>query len=404
MRLLRILTMDARNENISLLLQQYLKGELTEAQRLELDEWLNASEKNRAILEALSGNQLHAGLHEMAGIDTAQARQKIPASLFTDAVPQLVPPAQSRRMYTAWWAAAAVVLALSVTIYQLAGNKQQNKPVARQQDADSKQSVQQKGPVLTLSDGSVIALDNAGNGTLAQQGGTRVIKLANGQLAYKAGSASDTATLFNTIATPRGLQYQIVLPDGSKVWLNAASSLKYPTAFKGTREVTLTGEAYFEIAENAAMPFRVNAGAMQVQVLGTGFNVMAYDNEAAVAATLLEGKIAVNNNGERRQLKPGEQALLNKEGGMRVTQHANVSQVVAWKNNYLQFDDNELAYVMRQIERWYDVQVRYEGGVPNRKFGGKILLNSPLSDVLKALELSKVQCRLNNRTITISNN
>lgn len=396
--------MDARDEKISLLLQQYLKGELTEAQRVELEEWLNASAGNRAILDALTGDNLHTGLHEMAGIDTAQARQKIPSTLFTHAILQPAPPARSRKLYAAWWAAASVVLVLSVAIYQLAGNKQRERPVARQQDADSKQPVQHKGPVLTLSDGSVIELDNAGNGTLAQQGATRVIKLANGQLAYKAGNASDTATMYNTIATPRGLQYQIVLPDGSKVWLNAASSLRYPTAFKGTREVALTGEAYFEIAENAAMPFRVNAGAMQVEVLGTGFNVMAYENEASVAATLLEGKIAVNNKGERRQLKPGEQALLDKGGNMRVTQDVNVGQVIAWKNNYLQFDDNELAYVMRQIERWYDVQVWYEGGVPNRKFGGKISLSSPLSDVLKALELSKVKCTFNNRTITISNN
>jgi ferric-dicitrate binding protein FerR (iron transport regulator) len=395
--------MDAQFNNISLLLQLHLKGELTESQRQELEQWLNASAQNRALPESLSGDQLHAGLREMAGIDTAQARQQIPRSLFRAQEQPLPQITGRRKIHAGWWAAAAAVLVLSTAVYLFTADKQGQLPAGERQSQVATATAH-KGPVLTLSDGTVIALGEADNGTLAQQGGTRVIKLANGQLAYKAADTKGSGTFFNTIATPRGSKYVVLLPDGSKVWLNAASSLRYPTAFTHTREVTLTGEAYFDIAANTGLPFKVHAGAMQVQVLGTAFNVMAYDNEAAVAATLLEGRVAVGDKSTLRQLKPGEQALLQSNGTMQVTSQVNIHQVVAWKNNYLQFDETELAYVMRQIERWYDVAVRYEGGVPDRKFGGKILLSSPLSDVLKALELSKVHCRLDGRTIIITNN
>jgi ferric-dicitrate binding protein FerR (iron transport regulator) len=317
-------------------------------------------------------------------------------------------PISSRRQWWKYAAAAAILLAVGLGIYRFTADKPSPAIVARQTVTNSPTDIQPGGnkAMLTLADGSVVALNDVANGVLANQGGTNVVKLANGELAYESGNRQADAVLFNTIVTPRGGKYRLTLPDGSKVWMNAESTLRYPTAFNGdTREVSLTGEAYFEIAHNSAQPFHVQVRDIKVEVLGTHFDIMAYENEGVIATTLVEGSVRVSSSSQQLQLKPGQQALQDNNGaGMKIINEVDIQQVLAWKNDYFQLSGDRLDRLMRQLERWYDVSVVYNGPVPEKRFGGKILRSSPLSDVLKALELSEVKFRVEGKTITVINN
>lgn len=258
--------------------------------------------------------------------------------------------------------------------------------------------------VLTLADGTQITLDSTGNGAIASQGNVQVIKLDSGQLAYNATKGATGKELsYNTLVTPRGGQFRIILPDGTKVWLNAASSLRFPTAFSGSkREVQLTGEAYFEVAHNPQMPFKVSAKGMDVQVLGTHFNIMAYPDEANIETTLLEGAVRIGAGSHDVLLKPGQQAELNSKGAMSVYNNVDVEEVVAWKNGYFHFNHEPLEGMMRQIGRWYDAEISYEGNISDREFGGKIERGSDITEVLKILELSKVHFRIEGKKIIVT--
>jgi transmembrane sensor len=257
--------------------------------------------------------------------------------------------------------------------------------------------------ILVLADGSTIMLDSAGNVSIPVQGTTQVTKV-NGQVVYASSNAgTDSPTLlYNLLKTPRGGQYQLQLADGSKVWMNAGSSLYFPTSFPGKeRVVQLTGEAYFEIARDAQRPFRVQVNDMFVNVLGTHFNVMAYDNEAAASITLLEGAVQVERNNDHVNMHPGQQVQAGHDTRLRVLNNVDLEEAVAWKNGFLQSNHTSLAVLMRQIERWYNVDVVYEGKIPDRKFGGKIPRKSELKQVLKALELSKVYTKVEGNKIVV---
>jgi len=260
--------------------------------------------------------------------------------------------------------------------------------------------------VLTLGDGSTIVLDDAKNGALTQQGNTKVFKL-NGKLTYDPANTKNDQIFYNTISTPRGGQYQIELPDGSQVWLNAFSSLRFPTAFTGKeRRVEITGEVYFEVAKNPNMPFKVTIGtpsenASEIEVLGTRFNIMAYKDEAAVNTTLLEGSVKINQDSKAVLLKPGQQARLQ-DKSIKIIDHVDTEEAIAWKNGYFQFTSASLQQVMRQLARWYDVDISYEGNVPERRFGGKISRDNNASEVLKVLELSKVKFRIEDKKIIVT--
>lgn len=245
-----------------------------------------------------------------------------------------------------------------------------------------------KKAILTLSDGSRIILDDISNGTLAMQGNTTIRKSADGQVIYNA-TGVESEEAYNMISTPRGGEYQVILPDGSKVWLNSESSIYFPTTFEGAeRNVTLTGEAYFEIAKDPAKPFNVSANEVKVSVLGTHFNLMAYGDEASVKATLLEGSIKVSSGTSSALIKPGEQADIN-TGDLSVSQ-ANIEEAIAWKNGYFYFKNTDLRSFMRQLSRWYDVEVEYRGNVPETVFSGKMYRNVKASKLLDILSYFKV--------------
>jgi transmembrane sensor len=246
--------------------------------------------------------------------------------------------------------------------------------------------------VLTLAGGQKILLDSAATGVLAEQGNTHVQKLGDGKLAYEAGggAGATAAPLYNTLTTPRGGQYQLTLPDGTKVWLNAASSLTYPTVFTGgSRTVEMTGEAYFEVAHDKKRPFMVKAGGQTIEDIGTQFNVNAYTDEPAQVTTLLEGAVKVDGH----FLQPGEKATVTGGGVVDVTK-GDPEGAVAWKNGLFDFNDAGLQTVMRQLSRWYNVDVTYEGNIPTRQFQGMIGRSLTLNQVLKGLTKERVHYQI----------
>jgi transmembrane sensor len=256
--------------------------------------------------------------------------------------------------------------------------------------------------ILTLANGTNIILDSANDGTISQQGNTKIVKLNAGQLAYKADGKENNEVVYNTISTPRGGTYQVILPDETKVWLNASSSLRFPTVFTGKeRAVEISGEAYFEVTKNKLMPFKVSVNDMEIQVLGTHFNVMAYNDEQTIKTTLLEGAVKVNKADKTVFLNPGQQAkLTNENTDLKVINDVDTDEVVAWKNGRFQFNA-DLSTVMRQLSRWYNVEVSYTGSIPSDHFTGKISRNISLSKVLKILELSDVHFKIEGGKIIV---
>ena len=254
--------------------------------------------------------------------------------------------------------------------------------------------------ILTLADGSKISLDDAANGLLASQGDIAITKTENGEIVYEKNSSDKSKFLadrsvINTIQTPKGGKYQIRLPDGSKVWLNSASTLSYPTAFSGNeRKVQLKGEAYFEISPNKDIPFRVQSENQIVEVLGTHFNINSYSDEDYVKTTLLEGSVRVilnsvsNKVSNTKLLKPGEQSLTkSSQSGIKIM-NADTEKAIAWKNGYFRFRNTPIREIMREIERWYDVELVYEGKIPSDEFTGFISNDVKISAVLKIMEES----------------
>jgi len=310
-----------------------------------------------------------------------------------------------------WAAAAAVLILLSAGSYFLFDRKAPDVIAAKESGTKGVMNGIAPGrntATLTLADGSVVVLDSAENGTLTSQGDVKVIKISDGLLSFNAPSSNPKEAVYNTISTPRGGQYQIELADGTKVWLNAASSLKFPTAFIGNeRTVVMSGEGYFEVAKDKKMPFNVIANGIRIDVLGTHFNVNAYSDENTIATTLLEGSLKVTNQaiaGKRSQsliIKPGQQAKLTSEREIELVNDVDVEQAVAWKNGQFQFDNQDIGTIMRQVSRWYDVDVVYRGPVPQRFFTGKISRSSNASQVIRMLEYAGVNVSLVGKNIVV---
>lgn len=294
--------------------------------------------------------------------------------------------------------AASVLIAIGIGSLFLVQKKNQS-PVTVALKTTHDKEPGKTGAILTLSNGSKIVLDSVGNGLLANQNSTTVSK-KNGRLVYKAG---DNAQLvFNTMTTPRGRQFNLELSDGTKVWLNASSSITFPTSFETKeRKVVLTGEAYFEVAKDKARPFRVSVNGVNINVLGTHFNVNAYDDEENIKTTLLEGSVLITNKTEKIVLKPGQQAQKQKSGAIIVKDNVNLEEIVGWKNGVFYFENASLQTVLRQISRWYDVDVVFEKGVPARTFEGEIQRSLQLSQVLKILEKNKVHFKIEGNILRV---
>lgn len=299
------------------------------------------------------------------------------------------------------WAAAAAVIAAIGTLYWIYPS---SKPTENRQIATSVvvRDIQpaSQGAILTLGDGKQVTLDSLQKGVIANQGGTHV-SLMQGTIAYDDHRAEEIS--YNTLSTPKGRLFHLVLPDGSDVWLNAASAVTYPTSFSGKeRIVTLKGEAYFDIKPDAKRPFLVRlADNKEVKVLGTAFNINAYENERVIATTLINGSVQVNAGNNSSILKPGYQANMSyTTPGIQVNR-ADTSQVLAWKNGIFNFEGADIQAVMKQLERWYDIEVQYENGIPGIIFGGKMDRKLSLANIMRMLEISDVHCRLEGKKLII---
>ena len=314
-------------------------------------------------------------------------------------------PKKSSKRY---WIAAAAVLIFALSLIWVTSHNAHNAST----EIVKNSSLGIKGPVipgnnkatLTLSDGSSIDLTDSKKGLLSKQGSVAVGKSGEGEIVYDAqqGEAKSPVTLYNMISTPRGGQYQVVLSDGTKVWLNAASSIKFPTVFTGhERKVELTGEAYFEVAKNKDMPFKVAVDHMSVEVLGTHFNVDAYKDEEVIKTTLLEGAVKLVTGDRQAFLKPGQQGVLNQQQSFNI-RSVNTEEAVAWKNGYFIFNNENIQGIMRKISRWYDVEVVYKGKVDEQDFGGTVSRFDSVTDVLKSLELTgTVHFKMEGRRIIV---
>jgi len=299
-------------------------------------------------------------------------------------------------------AAAAAVLLIAMTAVFFYLNQKDNVAVSL---AKHDVNPGKNKALLTLADGRKISLSDALNGEVAKQAGVLISKNEKGQLIYQA-SGSEAGSgqhQYNTIEAPKGGQWQVILPDGSKVFLNALSSLKYPVSFsKRERRVELKGEAYFEISHNKNLPFRVIAQGQTVEVLGTHFNIMAYNDEPILKTTLLTGSVRVATASESLILKPGEQSQFSGDK-MKVVQNADLEDVMAWKNGYFKFDEN-LADVMAKVSRWYDVEVNYQlQPDPVFKYKGEISRNKNLSEILNMLEYTgNVHFKIEGRRVIVT--
>jgi transmembrane sensor len=258
--------------------------------------------------------------------------------------------------------------------------------------------------LLTLADGSTIILDSASNGLLATQGTTRISKKENGQLVYNSTKTDQALSLnqINMLSTPKGGQYQIILPDGSKVWLNSSSSIKYPATFaENERKVEVTGEVYFEVTKDKSKPFRVIFDETEVEVLGTSFNIMAYKDDTTSRTTLVEGAVSLTNKHSNKRLKPGQQASVSSSGNI-TTQVVDIEEAIAWKKGLFYFRNANIQQIMKKAARWYDIEIRYEGAVPVRQFTGKVSMDVNISELLQMLNYAGVKCRMEDKKIIIS--
>lgn len=302
---------------------------------------------------------------------------------------------------------AAIFLGILLisSLYYLYSN---SNTVTPQQNAIVVTSVDEIKPgsnkaILTLADGSTVVLDSSINGTLGTQGNTHIIKLGSGELRYKNGNAADaTAILYNTIATPRGGQYAIELADETKVWLNSSSSIRFPTDFRDSlREVEITGEAYFEVAHHPTKPFKVKVNDSYIRVLGTHFNVMAYNNESTINTTLLQGSLVTGNNKASRLLAPGNQSRISKEGAIEFVKNADTEEAVAWRSGKFLFNSSDMYNIMRQVERWYNVDVVFKENI-GLHFSGQLNRYAKVSELLRKLELTnEVHFEIENGKITV---
>lgn len=370
-------------KELAVLSQKYLAGAASEEEKDRLLQWYNAYDE-----QSLTAH-LTAAESETEAMMELRMRRRLHAATKPETAQKVVP---MRRFN--WKVAAAVLLLLSAGggFYWLQSGK---KPVL----AEKVVLIEPGGDkaTLTLADGTVVNLDSAGTGVLSVQGNSKVEKTTHGQIVYKHNDTTSIAVAYNVLRTPRGGQYKITLPDGTDVWLNANSSISYPTAFTGKeRNVSITGEAYFEVAGEANRPFTVKVNRMEVLVLGTHFNINAYADESSINTTLLEGAVLVRAGGDAgKLLLPGKQSRVNTAGDKVIdVRRVDVNNAIAWKNGYFSFDEADIPTVMRQLSRWYNIEVRYNDKVPEGTFTGEIGRSLTQEQLLKVLSQARINFKV----------
>ena len=391
--------MDTRR--ITLLTLKYIRGEISPEEQAELNAWLDASPLNRERFnERIKSENIllaHALLQEAEDVKEGTMQRLYENPSADPPTPARVMPLPGRRWVRIAVAAAVLGVVFGGAWLWMSKNTITNHSVASAAPAKDFLPGGNRA-VLTLSNGSTILLDSAQTGALAQQGASSIWKVAGGVLAYRIAKQPGPAG-FNSVATPRGGQFKVILPDGTAVWVNAASSIRYPTVFSGpVREVELNGEAYFEVAHDAKRPFRVKAAGKEVEDLGTHFNVNAYSDEPTMNTTLLEGSVRI---GQTTLSHPGQQIRIGKGGNMSVLIGVNAEEVVAWKNGFFEFTDADIKTVMRQLSRWYGVAVDYAKVDDRALFTGQISKNLAASQVFQVLSETGYHFTIQGDTIRV---
>jgi len=386
--------------HISSLLARKLYGTLTASEEAELEAWLNKSAGNREILEKLlSESTRKQEIEHLHAFDEETALKKVWARI---GQPESTRRSTLRTYMIRIAAAAAIVIALSVSfrIYKV------KSPTERfsYQGKSTEISPGANKAILILSNGTKIDLQTAKSGKIATQAGAVVSKRADGKIDYQGDGAATTDAL-NTLSVPKGGQYELTLPDGTRVWLNAASSLTYPVAFSGKeRQVKLTGEAYFEVAKDAGKPFFVNVdGKQTVEVLGTHFNIRAYDDDPDIRTTLLEGSVKVSGKNSHAIIKPGQMAVNDLKAPL-VVRNADLDEVMGWKNGLFVFNDERIEDVLRIAARWYDVEVEYQTDVSQKKLRGIISKYNNIRELLDNITItSGIHYKIEGRRVILMN-
>lgn len=390
------------NKDYKELLRGYLNNSLT-VKELQLFIELSRKDQNGEELSSSIESSLKKSVHTTTS--SPDVKERVFESILKPEYGK-TPELTSKRMHHLWkYAAAASVIGLIFAISNFfiktsADNKDSYAAVKKNNEKQSLGgSLNQT--TLTLADGSKVLLDDVGDGELTQQGDTKIIKLKSG-LIYNNGKNSGVVPGINLLTTPKGIQYQLVLEDGTKVWLNASSSLKFPTAFTGNqRVVELMGEAYFEVAKNPGMPFKVKAKNSEIQVLGTHFNINSYDDENAINTTLLEGSVKITHSGKEKILRPGQQAQSKSNGELSVKSDVSINEIIAWKNGVFQFKNSPISAILREVERWYDVDFVNQAPA-NMRFTGVIKRNVSLEEFLKFLEVTQtIRFQRDGKKITV---
>ncbi|MBB6126751.1 FecR family protein [Mucilaginibacter lappiensis] len=377
------------SERLTYLFRRYFDKTATVQERDELIQLIN-DPGSEAVVTSLMEEMYMSG--EQVGHDpfVEGKREKILKAVLgensiTDFTDKVVPITRNKFLWVRYAAAITIFLCLSAGLYVYINRGSSEQFGLTRSRNDVKPGGNKA--ILTLSNGAKIILNDAKDGTLAQQGNASVVKLANGELAYKQGVSADEAPVYNTMSTPRGGQYKLQLPDGTMVMLNAESSITYPIAFTGKeRIVTISGEAYFEVTKNKKMPFRVHFGDQTVEVLGTHFNICAYKDQPAFKTTLLEGSVKISKGDENQLLVPGQQAIYEPGSHKFNMKMVDTDDILAWKNGLFLFDNTEIDNLMLQLARWYNIEVVYQGPKPTLNFTGEIRKDSNLSRVFKILE------------------
>ena len=402
------------------LFQRYLDQDCTPGEEAELMQLLADSSSDEEREKLIS--ECFDSLPETYTLSETDA-DRVFNQIIDKPLRKIIIPLYKRKGVIRWisLAAAVAVILISVAIVLFRNNKPVNeinqvveivKPINK---PFYKNDIKPGGnkAILTLADGTKIVLDDASEGAISRQGNTTIIKLDNGRLAYNAQTVSkmpSKAILYNTLTTPRGGQYCVTLADGTIVWLNASTSMRFPTAFAGSeRKVEIKGEAYFEVAKNAAMPFIVKAGNEEIKVLGTHFNVTAYADDKVIKTTLLEGRVEVSliksskteTTGNLVILQPGQQSQLDLNNELTVVD-ADLEEAIAWKNGYFVFNNENIESIMLKISRWYDIKVDYQVDPLNRDFTGNISRTENVSEVLNMLEQTDaIHFKIEGKTITV---
>jgi len=361
-----------------------------------------ATKDDKALLESWYLHYEHEGTADLTDAELeyrlAAIRSNLPV-LDEDSPDQ----AKVRHLWPRIAAAASIILALSVGGYFILHKSKTPNYAANNVKQDIKPGT--NGAILTLANGQKVILEQAKAGKIISQNGADLRKAGDSLLVYQPGTAAENnAASYNTLETPKGKQYSVVLPDGSKVWLNAASSLKYPTAFTGNeRKVELTGEAYFEVVHNNKQPFRVVTANQTIEDIGTYFNINAYQDEPVIKTTLLEGSIKISENGRSAILKPGEQAqIMVNSSKININLNADAEEAIAWKNGRTQFNNADIKSIMRMLSRWYNIDVVYQGNINESGFGGSVSRSKNISEVLKVLELTgELHFKIEGRKVTV---